>query len=199
VRESLRVFKDHLTKVSSDQYDPNLVVADTDFRNDPFKFWFPSAESKYSDGVKRLRAYVAGLRTSPPQSKPMNRRNMELIRLMQAWTDMLGDAHASLYQPSPGFFRTDDLFYHAQGVTYVLYHLTQAVEREYQDGFVNKPIIDTLLAEVEVALGKAAAMKPVVVLDGSPDGIFANSRRNLDAYVNEARQKLYSVREELDK
>jgi hypothetical protein len=35
------------------------------------------------------------------------------------------------------------------------------------------------------------------VLDGAPDGIFANSRRNLDAYINEARQKIYSIREEL--
>ena len=199
VRESVRVFKDHLTKVSSDQYDPNLVVADTDFRNDAFKFWFPSAESKYREGVDRLRAYVDGLKTTPPKSKPMNRRNMELIRLMQTWTDMLGDAHGALYQPSPGVFRTDDIFYHAQGVAYALYHLTQAIEREYRDGFVSKPIITTLFSEVEVALGKAAALKPVVVLDGSPSGVFANHRRNLDAFISEARQKLYSIREELEK
>jgi hypothetical protein len=199
VRESVRVFKDHLTKVSSDQYDDNLVVADTDFRNDAFRFWFPSAESKYRDGVSRLRAYVDGLKTTPLTSRPMNRRNMELIRLMQAWTDMLGDAHGALYQASPGFFRTDDVFYHAQGVAYVMYHLTQAIEREYRDGFVSKPIITTLFSEVEVALGRAASLKPVVVLDGSPSGVFANHRRNLDAFISEARQKLYSIREELEK
>src|SRR3954453_1722144 len=34
VRETVRVMKDHLTKVSSDQYDPHLVEADTMFRND---------------------------------------------------------------------------------------------------------------------------------------------------------------------
>jgi hypothetical protein len=33
VRETTRVFKDHLTKVSSNEYDPNLVIADTDFRS----------------------------------------------------------------------------------------------------------------------------------------------------------------------
>jgi hypothetical protein len=33
VRETTRVFKDHLTKVSSNQYDQNLVIADTDFRD----------------------------------------------------------------------------------------------------------------------------------------------------------------------
>ena len=51
VRETTRVFKDHLTKVSSNQYDQNLVIADTDFRNDAEKWILPSAEGKYDDGV----------------------------------------------------------------------------------------------------------------------------------------------------
>jgi hypothetical protein len=42
-------------------------------------------------------------------------------------------------------------------------------------------------------------MKPVIVLDGSVTGIFANHRRNLDAYISEARQKMYSIREELER
>jgi hypothetical protein len=40
-------------------------------------------------------------------------------------------------------------------------------------------------------------MKPLIVLNGSPDGLLANHRRNLDAYISEARQKMYSIREEL--
>src|SRR5713226_3423787 len=59
VRETTRIFKDHLTKVSSNQYDPNLVIADTDFRNDALKWILPSAEFKYRDGVRHLRLYVA--------------------------------------------------------------------------------------------------------------------------------------------
>src|ERR1051326_1581898 len=49
VRETMRVFKDHLTKISSNEYDPNLIIADTDFRNDAFKWILPSAEHKYGD------------------------------------------------------------------------------------------------------------------------------------------------------
>ncbi len=44
VRETMRVFKDHLTKVSSNEYDPNLVVADTDFRNDAERWILPAPE-----------------------------------------------------------------------------------------------------------------------------------------------------------
>jgi hypothetical protein len=199
LRESVRVLKDHLAKVSSDEYDPNLVAAETAFRNDPLKLWLPSAERRFREGTARLRAYVAGLEATPRTSRPVNRRNVELIRLFQTWTDLLGDAHAQLYRADVGFFRTDDVFYHAQGVSHVLYHLSRAVGREYAPEFDSRPVLHTLLDEVGVALGQAAVMKPLVVLDGGPESLVANHRRNLDAYVTEARQKMYSIREELEK
>jgi hypothetical protein len=199
LRESVRVLKDHLTKVSSDEYDQNLVAAETALRNDPLKLWLPSAESKFSEGARRLRDYVSGLAVTPPRSKPINGRNVELMRLYQVWTDMLGDAHAQLYRADVGTLRTDDVFYHAQGVAHVLYHLSRAVAREYHRAAEVKPILSTLFQEVTDALGRAALMKPLIVLDGGPSGLFANHRRNLDAYVTEARQKMYSLREELEK
>ena len=199
IRETTRVLKDHLTKVSSDQYDPNLVQADTMFRNDAEKFWFPSAEGRFRAGVQFLRAYIAGLHESPPRSKLLNRRNVELIRLFQAWSDMLGDAHSSLYRDDIGFLHTDDVFYHAQGVAHAMFHALRAVHAEYQGGFQNRPILDTLIEECAAALYQAATLKPLFVLDGGPASLFANHRRNLDAYVNEARQKMYSIREELEK
>jgi len=199
IRETTRVLKDHLTKVSSDQYDPNLVQADTMFRNDAEKFWFPSAESRFRSGVEFLRTYIAGLHENPPRSKLLNRRNVELIRLFQTWSDMLGDAPSSLYRDDVGFLHTDDVFYHAQGVAHAMYYVLRAVHAEYQSGFQNRPVLDTLIEECAAALYKAATLKPLVVLDGGPASLFANHRRNLDAYVNEARQKMYSIREELEK
>ena len=199
VRETARILKDHLTKVSSDQFDPNLVAADTAFRNDAEKFWLPSAETKYAEGVWHLRDYVNGLAESPPRSRPMNLRNVELIRLFQAWTDILGDAHAALFREPESFFTSDDDFYHAQGVAHVMHHLMRATAREYREELSKRPILQTLFDEVTAALGAAAVLKPVVVLDGGPEGLFANHRRNLDAYVTEARQKMYSIREELEK
>ncbi len=198
-RESLRVLKDHLTKVSSDQFDPNLVAADNALRNDMEKLWLPSAESKLREAVKHLRLYVAGLHTTPPRSNPIKERNVELIRLFQTWTDLLGDAHGSLYRKQVGFFATDDVFYHSQGFAHVMYHLNQAVAREYEALLQTRPVLETLMNEITEALGKAAVLKPVVILDGSSDGILANHRRNLDGYITEARQKMYTVREELEK
>jgi hypothetical protein len=205
VRETTRVFKDHLTKVSSNEYDPNLVIADTDFRNDAQKWILPSAESKYRDAVLHLHMYVAGLHATPETSRELNQRNVELVRLLQSWGDMLGDAHANLYRTSKDdgsavhSWEVDDYFYHAQGCAHVMFYMMQAVKREYHQSLTTKPVLAQLFDETIDALGKAAVLKPLIVLDGSPDGIFANHRRNLDTYISEARQKLYSIREELER
>jgi hypothetical protein len=205
VRETTRIFKDHLTKVSSNQYDPNLVIADTDFRNDAEKWILPSAESKYDDGIKHLRMYVAGLHTTPPDSRELNTRAVELIRLIQTWTDLLGDAHANLYRTAKDdgspvhSWDCDHYFYHSQGYAHVMYHMMQALEQEYAGQIKDDPVLKTLFDDSIDALGKAAVMKPLIVMNGSPDGLFANHRRNLDAYISEARQKMYSIREELQR
>jgi hypothetical protein len=205
IRETTRVFKDHLTKVSSNQYDPNLVIADTDFRNDAEKWILPSPEGKYDDGIAHLRAYIAGLHTTPPSSRELNTRAVELVRLVQTWTDLLGDAHANLYRSTKDdgspvhSWDSDHYFYHSQGYAHVMYHMMQALEREYAGQLKDDPVLKTMFDESIDALGKAALMKPVIVMDGSPDGLFANHRRNLDAYITEARQKMYSIREELQR
>ena len=199
LRESVRVFRDHLTKVSATEYDSNLVEADTYLRNDEYKFWFPSAESRFQDGADALDRYLAGLRDVPPTSKPINRRNVELIRLFQAWTDLLGAAHANLYRDDASFFETDDHFYHAQGFAHVMYHLSLAVRREYEAELRDRSTILELIDQINASLSQASQFKPLVVLDGSPAGLFANHRRNLDAYLVDARQLMYSVREELEK
>jgi hypothetical protein len=199
LRESVRVFRDHLTKVSATEYDANLVDADTKLRNDEFKFWFPSAEGRFGEAADALRTYVEGLSSQPPTSKPLNRRNVELIRLFQAWTDLLGGAHANLYQEDASFWDTDDYFYNAQGFAHVMVHMTRAVRREYEAELRERATVLELLDQITHSLSVAATMKPLVVLDGSADGLFANHRRNLDAYIVDARQLMYSVREELEK
>jgi hypothetical protein len=199
VRESARVMRDHLTKVSSTEYDPNLVEADTLLRNDERKFWFPAAETRFREAVAALRRYLGGLAVVPPTSKPINQRNVELIRLIQVWGDLLGDAHANLLRENPPFLRTDDWFYHAQGYAHVMQHLMLAVMREYAPDLAGRRTVLELCARAAESLGRAAEMKPIVVLDGDTDGLFANHRRNLDAYLVDARQLLYSIREELEK
>jgi len=203
IRETMRVFRDNLTKVSANVYDPNLVEADTMFRNDEKKLFFPSAESRFSKGVKYLEHYVEALHADPPTSRPLNKRIIELIKVFEAWTDLLGDGHANLYREkerdgSPvRSWKTDNHFYVAQGYAHVMFYVMQAVQREYGEDL--KGSVEFLFDEVLDALGKAHALKPLVILDGSPAGLFANHRWILDSYISEARDKMFSIQEELEK
>lgn len=199
LRESVRVFKDHLTKISSDLFDPNLVSADNNLRNDPRKWMFPSAESRYREAIRNLGDYVSGLKTTPPKSRPINGRNIELIRLIQAWGDLLGDGHAELYKTDPSWFHIDDIYYKVQGYCHAIARMTPAVEIEYRRELASRPQLAQLFAEVQAPLERCAMMKPLVVFNGRDTSMLANHRRNLDIYVTEARQKLYSIREELEK
>jgi hypothetical protein len=118
---------------------------------------------------------------------------------------LLGDAHAMLFMSrKPNgtkihAWEDDDYFYHAQGYAHVMYYMLIAVKREYHQTQAVKPVIEQLMDETLAPLQRAATMKPLIVLDGSETGIFANHRHNLDAYISEARQKMYSIREELER
>ncbi len=199
LRETVRVFKDHLTKVSSENYDDNLVEADNLLRNDPTKWMLPSAESRYRDAAGALRSYAAGLSGEPARSRPINVRTIELMRLVQAWTDLLGAAHADLYRDDIGFFETDDVYYRATGRCHTLAYAVAAIEVDYRGELDRRPVLTQLLEEVRVPLQACARAKPLVVLAGHDTSLRANHLRNLDAHVVEARQKLYSVRDELEK
>jgi hypothetical protein len=203
VRETNRVFRDNLTKLSSDEFDPNLRLAETMFRNDAEKFMLPSAEKQFSRGVEALQGYVDGLQDVPPTSRPLNLRNVELIKLFEAWAGLLGDAHANLYRTrkpdgsAVTLWDTDNYFYEAQGNAAVMLAVMEALEMEYDEGLTSS--VKKLFHEVEEALEIAVNLKPMIVLDGSPEGMTANHRRNLDAFISEGRDKMFSIIEELKK
>ena len=199
LRETLRLFKDELTKVSSDVYDRNLVEADNLIRNDPHKWAFPSAESRYQEAIKRLDAYVAGLRGDTPSSRPIITRNTELIPLLDAWNVLLGAAHADLYRESTDWLQVDDDFYKVTGFCHVIANMLPAVEIEYQRELESRSGLRSLFREIHPPLARCAVIKPIYVFNGRDSGVLANQRRNLDSYVNEARQKIYSIRDELEK
>jgi hypothetical protein len=204
VRASMQVLKDHLTKGDGDDYDPDLLEADALLRADAKKLWFPSAESQFAYGIEKVEQYVYGLHNSSPRSRPMTVSEAKLVPLLQVWIDLLEEAHNNLYKTrgtasSSAWWDADDHFYRAQGYAHAIQALMQTLTREYSQLLSMKPVMSALFDEADVALREAALMNPLVILTGSPSGIFANHCRNLDAYITEARQKVSVIREELDK
>jgi len=66
---------------------------------------------------------------------------------------------------------------------------------EYVGAIKNKP--GALLDESSAPLKEAATPKPLVALDGAPAGLVANHRKNPDACVSQARQKMFTLTDEL--
>jgi len=202
VRVTLAVMMDDLTKAESDPVDANLGHADSAFQTDPRRLWSPNAESSYQSGIQALVLYVRGLGPALGTSKPFTQQHDGLPHLVAAWATLLAKAHVDLYRDDlrerplrP--WETDDVFYRAQGYAHVLAYCTQALEHEYAQRLAKQPALADLFAHAEASLLAAATMKPFVVLDGGPESMIANHRRNLDGVLSDARQTLEAIRDKL--
>jgi hypothetical protein len=186
------------------QHDPNLLSADSDFRTESTNWILPSAESKYDDGVKHLRMYVIGLHATSAISSELNERKVELIRLLQSGTEMLSQAHATLYQKrdvdgGPIYpWDDNDCFYRSQGYSHVMYYMLQAAIREYAPTQKRAPELTRLMEQTLDPLQKAATIKPLIIFAGGPAGIGKGYWEELDGYVAAALQKMYTIRKAMN-
>lgn len=201
VRYSSRVLRDNLSRQrTSDKIDADCDKAFTAFSNDPYRWIMPSAEGKYSAGVAALGHYSERLGFGTASFYP---RSDNLIQLLEQYVSLLGGVNTRLLnasrrhlQDGAGAARVawteiDDNFYYAQGIGFALYHLLQAVRVEFQDVLRDKNAGE-ILDEVIASLGEAY-FEPLVVTNGSKNGVFANHSSNLRVFLDDARQKSNSL------
>lgn len=217
IRYSTRVLRDNLSRQrTTDTIDPNCDSAFTSFSNDPYRWIMPSAEGKYKKGVKDLGKYLQRLEYGNAHFYP---RSDNLIQLVEQYVSLLGGVNTRLLnasrtfaastdsQPTAGedeerpadktpWTRIDDNFYYAQGVGYALGHMFKAVRIECAGVLKDKNaqiIVDNIIRSLE-----EACFEPIIVTNGSKDGIFANHSNNLRVFLDDARQKGDSLIRMLD-
>ena len=62
VRYNVRVLRDNLARMrTTDKLDPHVEAAFTALSNDPYKWWFPSAESRWRQGHGSLETFYQNL------------------------------------------------------------------------------------------------------------------------------------------
>jgi hypothetical protein len=221
VRYSTRVLRDKLSRQrTTDKIDPAADRAFTDFSNNPKLWIFPSAESKFRDGVKSLEKYRAGLKDGTSHFYP---RADNLIELLDQLTSLLGgentrlsnaprDWGVRLSEETAGdrytegeriqkvkvpWTKIDDNFYHARGVAYALRQVMIAVRWEFDEILRVKrstELLDNVIEELALA-----NFEPLVVLNGSRDSIFANHSLKLMATLEDVRQKLINLQHMLER
>lgn len=216
VRYNIHVLRDNLSRMrTTDKIDHKVEDAFTALSNDPHKWWFPSAESKWQDAYDDLEVYYRNLLTGVSHFYP---RGDNLIELMDDYASLMGGVNTRLINAPQrsgtvlpvdagdkenggknsqlitiniSWRHIDDNFYYAQGVAYGLYESFKAIKIDFKRVLEEKgtmALVDKILENLE-----RCHFEPWIVFNGSPQSVFANHSLNLSGVFNDARQKIDSL------
>ena len=215
VRYNTRVLRDNLSRMrTTDKLDPDAEAAFTSLSNDPYKWWFPSAESKWKLGYQKLESFHRNLLSGKSNFYP---RADNLVQLLNQYLSLMGGVNTRLINAphdinvtlsmeeqkkgdtgSPRmvdidipWWEIDNNFYYAQGVAYALYESFRAIRVDFKDVLVDKNSV-TLVDKIIENLNRCD-FEPLIVFNGSPASVFANHSLNLSGVFNDARQKINSL------
>ena len=214
VRYNTRVLRDNLTRMrTTDKLDPYAENAFTSFSNDPYKWMFPSAESKWKDGYESLKKYYENLVSGTSTFYP---RADNLVQLLDQYLSLMGGVNTKLVSAAREtrkstlkdkenpvdmdedksdlvipWHEIDDNFYYAQGVAYSLHLSFKAIKRDFYSVLQDKNCLN-MVDKIIDDLGRCN-FEPLFIFNGDPDSIFANHSLNLSGIFNDARQKISSL------
>lgn len=211
VRYNIRILRDRLSRMrSTDKLDPLTEKAFSALANDPYKWWFPSAESKWKEAHRLLTSYVSGLKDGSSQFFP---RADNLAELFQDISSLLGGINTRLLNAPKEkkvvrpiedvpqeqkevevdipWHKVDDNFYYAQGVAYALHTTLLAIKIDFMETLTKKncmSLLDSILDDL-----RRSYFEPLIVFNGDIDSIFANHSLNLSSVLADAKQKMDSI------
>lgn len=209
VRYNIRVLRDNLSRMrTTDKLDPWAEGAFTALSNDPLKWWFPSAESKWRKANKDLQTYYQGLKDGTSFFDP---RADNLVELLSQYASLMGGVNTRLINAPQRkgtvlpdsddagetiridipWRHIDDNFYYAQGVAYALHASFRAIRIDFYELLKRKNSLRFVDKIIE-NLGRCH-FEPWFVFNGAPDSIFANHSLNVSGVFNDARQKINSL------
>ena len=215
VRYNMRVLRDNLSRMrTTDKLDPLAESAFSALSNDPLKWWFPSAESKWKAAHKDLGIIYQNLSTGKSHFYP---RADNLAELLNQYASLMGGANTRLINAPPDIKETpameaetedspsgkkmvdinipwnkiDDNFYYGQGIAYALHESFKAIRIDFIDILKDKNslnLVDKIIEDL-----RRCDFEPMIVFNGDLGSVFANHSLNLSGVFNDARQKVNSL------
>jgi hypothetical protein len=174
---------------TTDSYDENLEAAMNWFMVKATSYWFPSAESKYRDGLEELDVYLEKLKAG---RATFYTRTDNLIPLLASFEDLLGSCDENMVKQfnedgTPiSSFAVDNYFYYAKGVASSMATVLEAVHHDFLLTLESRHGTE-LLHHAIVSCQQAAELEPWIILNSDLSSIFANHRANMAAPVSHAR------------
>ncbi len=153
------------------------------------KYWFPSPERKYADGLEDLEKYMEKLKSGEAF---FFTRADNLIPLLNEFENLLGSCDDNLVKSnekdgSPvSFFKADDYLYYAKGVANTMATILEAVEKDFHATLERRNCLPDLHHAIE-SCKHAAHLDPFIVLNSDLNSIFSNHRANMAAHISHAR------------
>jgi hypothetical protein len=212
---NIRILRDHLSRMrTTDKLDPMAEGAFTALSNDPYKWWFPSAESKWKKASENLEVFYQNFLAGESHFYP---RADNLAELLEQYESLMGGVNTRLIHAPPDmnevlmmeddtsdhpekpkmadvdipWYTIDDNFYYAQGVAYALHESFKAIRIDFINVLKDKnslQLVDKILEDL-----RRCDFEPLVVFNGGLGSVFANHSLNLSGVFNDARQKVTSL------
>jgi hypothetical protein len=174
---------------STESFDKNLENAMNWFMVSADRYWFPSPEGKYKEGLDELAAYRDRLKRG---SARFWTRTDNLSPLLIAYEDLLGSCDENLVKgreddgSDVSFFAADDYFFYAKGVATALHGILQAIEQDFYPTIEARRGIEVLHHAIE-SCHHAMEIDPLLITNADLSGILANHRANMAAPISHAR------------
>ncbi|MFZ5570924.1 MAG: DUF2333 family protein [Thermodesulfobacteriota bacterium] len=175
---------------STAAFDKNLENARSScFMVEAVRYWFPSPERKYEDGLEELETYMEKLRKG---EAAFYTRADNLIPLLAEFEHLLGSCDDNLVKATEkngsevSFFRADDYLYYSKGVASTMATILEAVEKDFNATLERRNCLSDLHHAIE-SCHHAGHVDPVIVLNSGLNSIFANHRANMAAHISHAR------------
>ena len=195
-RRTTVILTDRISRTSStDALDKHLENAMNAFMISADRYWFPSAESKYKEGLEELEAYTKNLQKGQAH---FFTRTDNLIPLLRSFEDLLGSCDENLVKTHEADgsevsqFMADDYFFYAKGVASTLHIILQAVLVDYKEVLESRRAADDMHQAIE-SLHHAMQIDPIYITNADLSGILANHRANIAATISHAQSYLQVV------
>jgi hypothetical protein len=174
---------------SAANIDDNLEQAMNWFMIKPTRYWLPSPEEKYNDGLNELRKYAERLERGEAH---FYTRTDNLIPLLVAFQDLLGSCDENLVKAveedgtQVSFFKADNYFFYAKGVATAMSTILETIHIEFHTVLESRYASEAMHHAIE-SCHRAIKIDPWIILDSSLSSVFANHRANMAAPISHAR------------
>jgi len=223
IRDLATSFRESFSRSQSQSAeDPDLIIAEPNFRIDSESWIFPGSESEYQEALDHLYSYMGRI-TDPNDSDAqffsradnlaswlldvesrlgsLSQRLSASVGQRRVNTDTAGDQAASRSTPTQQelqvktpWLMVDDVFYEARGASWALMHFLRAVEIDFADVLADKNATASLQQIIRDLESSQRRVFFPVILNGSGFGVFANHSLALANYISRANAAIIDLR-----